>query len=161
MKRLFLLSFTLLALVAAGCGGTSTATLGSDDAAVVGSTPITKSEFQALMDRAEKSYTAQKRPFPKPGTTEYEQLKGQAVTFLIQRAEFAQEADAMGIKITDDQVNKRIEQLKKQFYGGSDSRYQKALTQQGLTEDQAKEEVRAQIISEELFKKVTNTVKVS
>ena len=72
------------------------------------------------MDRAEKSYTAQKRPFPKPGTTEYEQLKGQAVTFLIQRAEFAQEADAMGIKITDDQVDKRIEQLKKQFYGGSD-----------------------------------------
>jgi parvulin-like peptidyl-prolyl isomerase len=161
MKRLFLLSFTLLALVAAGCGGTSTATLGSDDAAVVGSTPITKSEFQSLMDRAEKSYTAQKRPFPKPGTTEYEQLKGQAVTFLIQRAEFAQEANAMGIKVTDDQVDKRIEQLKKQFYGGSDSRYKKALTQQGLTEDQAKEEVRAQIISEELFKKVTATIKVS
>jgi parvulin-like peptidyl-prolyl isomerase len=161
MKRLFLLSFTLLALVAAGCGGTSTATLGSDDAAVVGSTPITKDQFQALMDRAEKSYTAQKRPFPKPGTTEYEQLKGQAVTFLIQRAEFAQEANAMGIKITDDQVDKRIEQLKKQFYGGSESRYKKALTQQGLTEDQAKEEVRAQIISEELFKKVTATTKVS
>ena len=79
----------MLALVAAGCGGTSTATLGSDDAAVVGSTPITKDQFQALMDRAEKSYTAQKHPFPKPGTTEYEQLKGQAVTFLIQRAEFA------------------------------------------------------------------------
>ena len=67
----------------------------------------------------------------------------------------------MGIKITDDQVDKRIEQLKKQFYGGSESRYQKALKQQGLTEDQAKEEVRAQLISEELFKKVTAGVKVS
>ena len=161
MKRPILLALISLVLVAAGCGGKSTATLGSDDAAVVGSTPITKAQFQSLMDRAQKSYTAQKRPFPKPGSTEYEQLKGQAVTFLIQRAEFQQEADNMGIKVTSDQVDKRIQQLKKQFYGGSDARYKKALTQQGLTEDQAKDEVRAQIISEELFKKVTADVKVS
>src|SRR6266566_2931778 len=145
MKRLVLLMFLSLAVVAAGCGGTSTATLGSNDAAIVGSQAITKEQFRSLMDRAKKNYDAQKRAFPKPGTAEYEQLKGQAVTFLIQRAEFAQEADAMGIKITDDKVNKRIEQLKKQYYGGSDARYQKTLKQQGLTEDQAKEEVRAQL----------------
>jgi len=67
----------------------------------------------------------------------------------------------MGINITTDKVNKRIEQLKKQFYGGSDQRYLKTLKQQGLTEDQAKEEVRNQLISEELFKKVTSGVNVS
>src|SRR5258707_827615 len=76
-------------------------------------------------------------------------------------SEFEQEAEGMGIKITDDKVNKRIEQLKKQFYGGSEQRYEKTLKQQGLTQDQAKEEVRAQLISEELFKKVTGGVKVS
>ena len=161
MKRLILLAFCLLVLLVAGCGGTSTATLSSNDAAVVGSKPITKDQFQSLMDRAKTSYQSQKRPFPKPGSTEYEQLKGQAVTFLIQRAEFEQEAEGMGINITDDKVNKRIEQLKKQFYGGSEQRYQKTLKQQGLTEDQAKEEVRAQLISEELFKKVTGNVSVS
>ncbi|HLB17851.1 MAG TPA: peptidylprolyl isomerase [Gaiellaceae bacterium] len=161
MKRSILLALISLVLVVAGCGGTSTATLSSDDAAVVGSQAVTKDQFQSLMDRAKTSYVAQKRPFPKPGSTEYEQLKGQAVTFLIQRAEFAQEADAMGIKITDDQVNKRIDQLKKQFYGGSEQRYEKTLKQQGLTQDQAKEEVRAQLISEALFKKVTGSVKVS
>ena len=161
MKRLILLAFCLLVLLVAGCGGTSTASLSSDDAAVVGSKPITKDQFQSLMDRAKTSYQSQKRPFPKPGSTEYEQLKGQAVTFLIQRAEFEQEAEGMGIKITDDKVNKRIEQLKKQFYGGSEQRYERTLKQQGLTQDQAKEEVRAQLISEELFKKVTGDVKVS
>jgi foldase protein PrsA len=161
MKRPILLASLLLALVAAGCGGTSTATLSANDAAVVGSKPVTKDQFQGLMDRAKKSYDAQKKPFPKPGTTEYEQLKGQAVTFLIQRAEFEQEAEGMGIKITDDKVNQRIEQLKKQFYGGSEQRYLKTLKQQGLTEDQAKEEVRAQLISEELFKKLTSGVTVS
>jgi parvulin-like peptidyl-prolyl isomerase len=161
MKRSILLTFLLLVLLAAGCGGTSTATLNSNDAAVVGSMPVTKDQFQSLMDRAKKSYDAQKKPFPKPGTTEYEQLKGQAITFLIQRKEFEQEADAMGIKITSDKVDKRIAQLKKQFYGGSEQRYLKTLKQQGLTEDQAKEEVRNQLISEELFKKVTSGVKVS
>jgi parvulin-like peptidyl-prolyl isomerase len=161
MKRSILLAFISLVLVAAGCGGTSTTTLSSNDAAVVGAQSITKDQFNGLMDRAKKSYDAQKRPFPKPGSTEYEQLKGQAVTFLIQRAEFAQEADTMGIKITDSDVNKRIDQLKKQFYGGSDQRYQKTLKQQGLTEGQAKDEVRAQLISEALFKKVTSNVQVS
>src|SRR5439155_296673 len=152
MRNLLLLVLTTLALVAAGCGGTSTASLASDDAAVVGSKQITKDQLDALMARAQKSYDAQKRPFPKPGTSEYEQLRGQAITFLIQRAEFAQQADDMGINISGDNVDKRIEQLKKQFYGGSDERYKKTLQQQGLTEDQAKEEVRAQLISEELFK---------
>jgi len=111
-------------LVVAGCGGTSTATLSSNDAAVVGSKQVTKDQFQSLMDRAKTSYVAQKRPFPKPGRTENEQLK-------------------------------------KQFYGGSETRYEKTLKQQGLTQDQAKEEVRAQLISEALFKKVTGNVKVS
>lgn len=161
MKRPILLTLFSLALVAAGCGGSSTATLGSNDAAVVGSKSITKDEFQGLMDRAKASYDTQKKPFPKPGSAEYEQLKGQAVTFLIQQAEFEQEADAMGIKVTDDKVNKYLEKLKKQYYGGSEQRYQKALKQQGLTEDQAKVATRAQLISEELFKKVTGGVTVS
>src|SRR5436309_1109821 len=161
MKRLVLLVFLSLAVVAAGCGGTSTATLGSDDAAIVGSQAVTKEQFRSLMDRAKKSYDSQKRPFPKPGTAEYEQLKGQAVTFLIQRAEYAQEADAMGIKITDSDIDKRIEQLKKQYYGGSEARYEKTLKQQGLTQDQAREEVRASLLAEAVFKKVTDKVKVS
>jgi parvulin-like peptidyl-prolyl isomerase len=161
MRRIVLFAFASLALVAAGCGGTTSATLGSDDVAIVGPKEVTKAQFQEVMERAKKSYEAQKRPFPKPGTPEYEQLKGQVITFLVQRAEFAAEADKMGIDISDDKVDKRIDQLKKQFYGGSEARYEKTLKQQGLTDEQAKEEVRAQLISEALFKKVTNDVKVS
>jgi foldase protein PrsA len=161
MKRLAFLAFCSLALVAAGCGGSSSADLSNDDVAVAGSQQITKAQFAALMNRAKKSYDAQKRPFPKPGSTEYEQLKGQAITFLIQRAEFEQEAEDLGIKISDDDVDKRIDQLKKQFYGGSEQKYKRTLAQQGLTEEQAKGEVRAQLVSEELFKKITGDVKVS
>ena len=161
MRRIILFASTALALVAAGCGGNSTASLGTDDIAVVGSKEITKEQFQSLMGRAEKSYDAQKRSFPKPGSTEYEQLKGQAVTFLVQRAEFDQEADDLGVEVTDQKVEKRINRLKKQFYGNNEARYQKTLRQQGLTEESARDEVRAQLVSEALFKKVTEDIKVS
>jgi parvulin-like peptidyl-prolyl isomerase len=161
MKRAVLFASLALVFVAAGCGGSSTASLGSDDVAIAGSQEITKEQFQALMGRAKSSYDARKRPFPKPGTAEYEQLKSQAIAFLLQRAEFAQEAEDRGVKITDDQIDKRIEKLKKQFYGGSDKRYNETLKRAGLNEEQGRLEVRAALINEELFKKVTEDVKVS
>ncbi len=163
MRRPIYLFLTFaVALALAGCGGSSgTTSLGSDDVAVAGGTPVTKEQFQSLMARAQKSYTANKRAFPKPGSTEYEQLKGQAVVFLIQRAELAQEADDLGINVSDSKVDKRIEQLKKQYYGGDEKRYLSALKQQGLTEDQAKEEIRTQLVSEALYNEVTKDVKVT
>jgi foldase protein PrsA len=161
MRRLLLIAFASLALLAAGCGGTSTASLGSDDVAVVGSQQVSKEQFQELMARAKKSYDTQKRPFPKPGSTEYEQLKGQAVTYLVQQAEVQEQAAAEGIEISDDKVDKEIARYKKQFYGGSDERYEKAVKAQGLTDEQAREAIRQQLLSQGLFKKVTGSVKVS
>jgi parvulin-like peptidyl-prolyl isomerase len=161
MKRLAFLGCVSLALLAAGCGGTTHVALTSNDVAVVGSKQITKDQFQTLMDRRKKSYDANKQKFPKAGTAEYEQLKSQAISFLIQRAEFEQEAENFGIKVTDDKIDKRLTQIKTQFYGGSDARFKKALAQQFLTEDEARDEVRALIISEQLFKKVTGDIKAS
>ena len=129
--------------------------------AVVGSTQVSKEKFQELMARAEKSYDAQKRQFPKPGSTEYEQLKGQAITFLVQQAEVEEQAESMGVDIDDDKVDKEITRYKKQFYGGSDDRYEKAIKQQGLTDDQAREAIRQNLVSQALFKKVTGDVKIT
>jgi parvulin-like peptidyl-prolyl isomerase len=161
MRRLVLFGFASLALLAAACGGTSSATLGSDDVAVVGDQQISKDQFHQLMARAQKSYTTQKRAFPKPGSAEYEQLKGQAITFLVQQAEVEEQAKKLGIDIGDDQVDKEIARYKKQFYGGSDARYEKAVKQQGLTDEQARDAIRQQLISQALFKKVTGSVTVS
>jgi parvulin-like peptidyl-prolyl isomerase len=161
MRRLVLLGFASLAFLAAACGGTTSASLGSGDVAVVGDQQISKDQFHQLMDRAQKSYSAQKRPFPKPGSTEYEQLKGQAITFLVQQAEVEGQAKKLGIDISDSKVNQEIERYKKQFYGGSDARYEKAVKQQGLTDAQARDAIKQQLISQSLFKKVTGNVKVS
>jgi parvulin-like peptidyl-prolyl isomerase len=161
MRRLLLFACAATALVLAGCGGTSTANLSADDVAVVGSDRITKDDFQNLMARAQKSYSSQKRAFPKAGTTEYEQLKGQAITFLVQQAEVDSQAKKLGVDISDDKIDKEIARYKKQFYGGSDARYEKAVKQQGLTDQQARDAIREQLVSQALFKKLTTDVKVS
>src|SRR3954447_5986031 len=161
MRRLLLFAFASLALLAAGCGGSTTASLGSDDVAVVGDQHITKTEFQKLMARAQKSYTAQKRSFPKAGSAEYEQLKGQAITFLLQQSEVEEQASKLGANVTDAQVDKEIARYKKQFYGGSEARYEKAVKQQGLTGQQARDAIKQQLLSQALFKKVTGKTEVS
>jgi parvulin-like peptidyl-prolyl isomerase len=161
MGRLVLFGFASLALLAAACGGTTSATLGSDDVAVVGDQQISKEQFQQLMARAKKSYDQQKRAFPKAGTMEYEQLKGQAITFLVQQAEVEAQAKKLGVDISDERVDNEIARYKKQFYGGSDARYEKAVKQQGLTDEQARDAIRQQLVSQALFKKVTGDVKAS
>jgi parvulin-like peptidyl-prolyl isomerase len=162
MKRLALLAFALLVLVVTGCGGSSSsASLGADDVAVAGSKDISKEQFQAVMARAKNSYDAAKRPFPKPGTTEYEQLKGQAVTFLVIRAEFEQEAEDMGVDLSDAAVDKRLVKLKKECCGGDQARYEQTIKQQGLTDEQARGEVRVLLVQEGLYKKVTDEVEAT
>jgi parvulin-like peptidyl-prolyl isomerase len=161
MRRLVLFGFASLALFAAACGGGGTTPLGSNDVAVVGDQHITKDEFQQLMARAKKSYDQQKRAFPKPGTTEYEQLKGQAITFLVQQAEIEAEAKNLGVDVTDKDVDKEVARYKKQFYGGSDARWEKAVKQQGLTDEQARETIRQQLISRKVQDKIVKDVKVS
>jgi foldase protein PrsA len=162
MKRLALLALVLLVLVVTGCGGSSSsASLGADDVAVAGSKDISKEQFQAAMARAKRDYVAAKRPFPTPGTTAYEQLKGQAVTFLVIQAELEQEAEDMGVDLSDERVDQRLEKLKQECCGGDQARYEKTIKQQGLTDEQARGEVRVLLVQEGLTKKITEDVKAT
>jgi foldase protein PrsA len=151
----------VVVLLLAACGGGGSASLQSNDVAVVGDQQVTKEDLTNLLERAKKSYVAEKRPFPKAGTSAYNTLQGQAVTFLLQRAEFEQKAADMGIHISDKQIDDRIDQLKKQFYNGSEKVYEQNLKKQGLTPEQARQEVKTQLISEALYNKITSKVHAS
>ena len=67
----------------------------------------------------------------------------------------------MGIKITDKDVETRLDQIKKQYFGGSEKKYQAQLKKQGLTDAQVRADIRSQLISEAVFNKVTKDVTVS
>ena len=166
MRKQKLALIPLAALVAAlalvGCGGSdSSGDVPNDAVAVVGDQEISKQQFDALIAQAQASAKQQKRDFPKAGTPEHKNLQNQGLEYLVRRAEFAQKAEDLDVEVTDKQVDERLEQLKKQFYGGDDKKFRASLEKLLLTEDQVRTDVRAQLLEEALYKKVTEDVKVS
>jgi parvulin-like peptidyl-prolyl isomerase len=162
MKRAtFFLPILVLAAALAGCGGGGSASVKSNDVAAVGKVHIQKTDFDALIDQAKRSYAQQGRKFPKQGTADYETVKGQAVTLLVQQAEREEKAKSMGVDVSDKDVQKRLDQIKKQYFGGSEKKYQAQLKKQKLTDEQVRKDIRAQLISEAVFNKVTKGVSVS
>lgn len=164
IKRLALLPALLLALVLAGCGGDdspSAEDVPSDAVAVVDGTEIPRSEFEALIEQAKRSYKNQDREFPKAGTEEYQTLQNQAVAALVQKVELQQAAEEMNIEITDKEVEDRFDQIVKQYYGGDEKKLEKQLQEQKLTRDEVLEDLRGQLLSEKLYNRITKDVKVS
>ncbi len=113
-----------------------------------------------LWRQACKSFKTQGRKCPKQGSTDYATIKNQAVTLLVQQAEREEKAADLGIKISDKDVQKRLDQIKKQYFGGSEKRYQQQLKKQGLSDAQVRQDIKAQLISEKVFNKVTTKVSV-
>ena len=156
------LPILLVAASLAGCGGGGgSAKLAGADIAVVGKQHVTLQSFTDLLGRAKHSYQQQGQKFPKQGTTQYETVKGQVVSLLVQEAEREQEAASMGVKVSTKQVDDRLEQIKKQYFGGSQKKYQAQLKKQGITDAAVRNDIKAQLISEGIFNKVTKDVKVS
>ena len=164
MKTLRFLALPLLlaaALLVAGCGGGGSKSVPSDSIATVGKDTITKAQFAALLLSAKASYKSRNTAFPKAGTAAYRSLQDQAVTYLVQESEFTQKAKDLGITVSDKDVQTRLTQIKKQYFGGNETKYQAQLKKQGLSESELLRELRAQILSERLYAKVTGGVKVT
>jgi parvulin-like peptidyl-prolyl isomerase len=155
------------ATFAAGCGSDNPS-VGANDVAVVGDQTISKEQFDRLLDQAKRNYAANKQPWPETGTPQYVALRKQAMQFLVQRAEFEQKADDMGLKVTDDDVDKQLATIKAQYFGKSgkcdstcEKKFQAELKKQGLTLDQVRQDVRASVVQNKIYEKVTAGVTVS
>jgi parvulin-like peptidyl-prolyl isomerase len=162
MKRSLMLAAAALAAriaVAAGCGGADE--VPTDAVAVVDGTTISKTSLDELLSRTKKTYAAQKRQFPKAGTSEYQSLQTQAVAFLVQRQEYAREADKLGVDVTDAQVQKKVDDIRKQYFGGSEKKFEAGLKAQAYTLAALRDDARAQLVSEGIYKDITGDVKVS
>ena len=150
----------LVVVVSAACGG-SNQSVPDNAVAVADGTPITKAELDQLLARAKKTYTAQKRSFPKAGTAEYQSLQTQAVAYLVQRSEFEVEAGNLKITVTDKEIEDRIVQLKAQYFGGSQAKLDKQVKDQGFTPEAFRGEIKARILSDKIYAAVTKDAKVT
>ena len=162
MRKIHVLSLALalLGLALAGCGG-GNENVPDGAVAVVDGEEVTKAEFDALMARAKLSYSQNKQDFPKAGTPEYRTLQNQAVAYLVQQEKYRQKADELDVAVTEKEVDDRVEQLKQQYFGGNEKQFQDNLKTQGLTEPQIRGEIESQLVSEKIYAKVTEGVKVT
>ena len=159
ISRLVLLLCALVTIALAGCGGDED--VPADAVAVVDGEEISRSDYEALINQAKKSYANQKREFPAAGSQEFQTLRNQAVQFLVQREQFEQEAGELDVEVTEKQLDARLTQIQKQYFGGDKAKYEKQLKDQGVTAKQVRDEIRAQLFSERIFARVTREVKVT
>jgi foldase protein PrsA len=146
-------------LVAAGCGGSEG--VPENAVAVVDGEEISKTDLDQLLDRVKTSYESQKRDFPKVGTTAYQGLETQAVAYLVQRLEYEQQAGELGIEVTEKDLDAKVAEVRKQYFGGNDKKFLKQLKEQGYTEASFRDDLRSQLLSEKLYKEVTKGTSVT
>jgi parvulin-like peptidyl-prolyl isomerase len=165
-RTIALFAALALAVAAAGCGGDggddgTDIEVPADAIAVVGDHEITKAEYDRLLASAEKTYEAREQEFPAAGTPEFAQLRNAIVNSLVEQAQFEIAAEELDVTVTDADVDKRLDELKEQFFQGDEQKYKDELEAQGLTEEQVKSDLRTRILSEKVFEKVTSEVKVT
>lgn len=161
--RRFVAAFAGLAALAAltaACGGGG-GSLGSGVVASVKGEKITQSRLDEVIAQAKGRLEAQGQKIPAAGSTEYQAFQQNALQYLVQRIQYRQKADELGVTVTNKQVDDYLERLKKQFFGGSDKRYQAALDKQSISDADVRDEVRATLLSEGVFEKVAASAKVS
>jgi len=172
-QRVILIALcTAVALLAAACGSSGAQEVSNDSVAVVGDQQISKSDWDALIEQTRRNFKATNRAFPKPGSVDLANLKANATQFLIQSSEYQQEADNLDAKVSDKDIDARLQQIKEQYYGNPagqkkatqaqmDKRYQDALKQQGFSDEEVRQGIKLQLVREKVFEKVTSDVKVS
>lgn len=161
MRTTLALLLATVALAAAACGGGSDS-VPSGTVAVVDGTEISKSDLDELIAQAKKGYESQKQEFPKAGTPEYQSIQTQYVAYLVELEEFRQEAEELGIQVTEEDVDAAEQELIKTRFDGKREEYVKALEAQGFTPEEYREKaLEVSALSKKLFDEVTKDVEVT
>jgi parvulin-like peptidyl-prolyl isomerase len=162
------LCITVLALVGAACGGSSSSSgLSSGVVAKVGDTDITQSQFDNLMAQARASYKTSKKKFPAVGSAEYATVRDQAVGELVQEAEIGIGAKTLNITVTDADVEKALTTIKNQYFTNTTTKkydpkkYTAALKAQGTTDARVRQQLEQKLMADKITAKLTKSVTVS
>lgn len=150
LRILTLVFAGVLLIMAAGCSN-------KDVAATVNGDTIKKTDINAQLDQLKAQYPQMFNG--KDGATRlkefYTRLLDQEVSKLLVKQEAAKE----GISVSDADVQKQIDSLKKGF--PNDAAFQDALKKNNMTLDKLTEQEKVQLESQKLLDKVTKGITVS
>ena len=119
-----------------------------DVVAEVNGEEVTKDEFVPLYEAAFQQAAAQAQSTGQ--APDEEQIKKQTADDLVSTELLAQEAESRGIEVSDDEVDAELETIAEQSQLGSADELLAAVEKNGMTEDQAREQVQMQVLVEKL-----------
>ena len=153
-----LLGLLASAFVFAACGGNQ---VPAGAIASVGSATVTQEQFDQIWAQAKAQYASQQGapPFPKEGTAQYDQLKASIVNYLVQNELIKQQAADMKVTVTATQLDERVKQITEQV--GGQKKLDALLKKQGVTADELRTQLEAQMLQEAVRTKVGQDAKVT
>ncbi len=93
------------------------------------------------------------------GAEQEKRFREQVVTFLINGELIKQEADKLGIKVTDKEIDQRFKQVKDLF--PDEKQFQQALQEQQMSETTLREQIGEQVVADKMMERVTKDIKVT
>ncbi|MCX7831511.1 MAG: SurA N-terminal domain-containing protein [Actinobacteria bacterium] len=157
-KRILTFGAALLALllIFTGCSKKPEAQKLQDKVvAEVNNAKIYNSELEAQLNSVLGSHASQFQG--EEGQKMLAQFRKQVLEQLIEFELIVQQSEKEGIKVTDDEVNKRIDEIKKQFQSEAD--FKSALSQAGITESELPGKIKKQILAEKMIQKLFKDIK--
>src|SRR5262245_18591241 len=160
--RRFLLLFALLASlsVAAACGDDSSGgsvSVSDDLVAVVGDREITVAQLDRQIELRQKAAEIGKEELPKAGSAEYRtQVVQPLVDQLVTAAQVENIAKELGVTVSDEDVQKALDDAIQQQYGGDTEQFQKDAEKFGFEEGEVEEFlIRPSLLQQKITEKLT------
>jgi hypothetical protein len=167
MRRFFPAFLVVLLLAATACGGggssSSDVSVPAGDVAIVGDREIPVSTLDQQIEQRIAAAAAQKQDLPKPGTQAYrDQVVQPLVDRLVFNAQVENIAEKLGVKVTDEELDKALDDAIKQQYGGDRAKFEADLKKFKFTEDQVKQQlIRPSLLQKKVQEKIQSEVKIT
>ena len=150
------LSFIALAgLTTVACGGGG---VPADAIATVGEVSVPVTAFEELLAQTETQTRNTGGTMPAEGSATFDRLKASISSYLVQTEVIKQSAGALGVSVSDQEVDDQVAQLEKDY---GKKVVQKRLDKEGMTMDLFRRTMRAQMLQGKVAQVVTKSASVS
>jgi foldase protein PrsA len=154
MKKFALVALATALLVLPACGDK----LPKGAIVKVGDGVVTQQQFDTLIAQQKQSASQPGAvPFPSPGTYSYKMLTANIVDYLVTQKLIEQGAADRNITVSDDDINKQLEAIYKQY--GGEQKVMEILKKQNMTLDQVKQYMKDQALYQKVYSAVTANAK--
>lgn len=128
---------------------------------IVNGEVIAVSELEQRLVQARRQYAANGRAFPVDGSDEFVSLRWDLVNVLVTSRIQAQQATALGVHVLDTEVDRAYGELLEGAYDGDEAALLAELRQAGMTVEQLRADLHADLLGLRLFRRVVRHVEVS